>query len=153
MLRKIFGTAMVVSLVGAAMLGVVYAWSASDHTGAQGTVGVASFTVSYIPNANVIGPNGANVIVGHGDITVGPAFALQNTGGSVTIDSLSSVGPGGSTCTTGNFSGLVVNVDGSFVAPNATGGGFDVSIETTGGAPADCQADILDYTVTVNAST
>ncbi|MCH8234467.1 MAG: hypothetical protein IIB82_17775, partial [Bacteroidetes bacterium] len=68
----------------------------------------------------MIGPNGADVIVGAGEITVGSAFALQITGGSVSIDSLSSVGPGGSTCTTGNFSGLVVNVNGAAVALTLT---------------------------------
>lgn len=149
--RKLFGGVMAVSLMAAALFGAVYAWEAIRSRADTSTVGVNNFNIVYSPTGLQLGPNGHDVIVANGSIQNSGTFDLEIDGGTVTINSVTQL-PGAGTCAAGDFAGSVIVTNSGPVAPGATGGGFNVEIETLSGAPADCQEDQVGYTVIIMVS-
>ena len=149
--RKLFGGVMAIALSAAALVGAVYAWSATQSVGDTSDVGANSITLNYVATGDLLGPDGATTTVASGDIENTGDFDLKNDGGTVTINSINQV-PVAGACATGDFSGTVIVDDPSTFAPTVTGGDFHVDITTLGSAPADCQQDEVLYTVIIMVS-
>lgn len=142
---------MAIALLAAALIGVAYAWSATQSKNDTSDVGANSFTLNYTATGKLLGPDGATTKVAEGDIENTGDFALKNDGGTVTINSVDQK-PTSGTCGTGDFSGtVVVDSTGAF-RPTQTGGAYHIDITTLGGAPADCQSDEVFYTVIIMVS-
>jgi hypothetical protein len=118
MMRKVFGGAMVLSIVGAVVLGGILAFQSQQTTNEfSATVGDATWVLAYEAEANVIVPGYGNQVVGEGYLANDPgsAFSLVNTGGFVTISEVTSG------CPSSLFGSSVVVVQ---TAPIAPGDGF-----------------------------
>ena len=93
MMRKIFGGAMVLSIVGAVVLGGILAFQSQQTTNEfQATVGDAHWALAYETEPNTIVPGYGNEIVGEGYLANDPgsSFSIVNTGGFVTISEVTS---------------------------------------------------------------
>jgi hypothetical protein len=149
--RKLFGGVMAIALLAAALVGAVYAWSATQSVNDTSDVGANSITLNYTATGNLLGPDGATTEVATGDIDNTGDFDLKNDGGTVTINSVNQL-PVAGTCDTGDFLGEVIVDNTSTFTPFNTGGDFHVNITTQSGAPADCQQDEVLYTVIIMVS-
>lgn len=131
MMRKVFGGAMVLSIVGAVVLGGILAFQTQQQTNEfTAKVGDATWVLAYEAEPNVIVPGYGNQVVGEGYLANDPgsAFSIVNKSGSVTISEVSS------SCPISSFSSDVLVVNGDPIIP---GGGF--LIGTPAGAAAAVQ--------------
>ena len=118
MMRKIFGGAMVLSIVGAVVLGGILAFQSQQTTNEfSATVGDAQWTLAYESEPNTIVPGYGLEVVGEGYLANDPgsSFAIVNNGGFVTISEVTSG------CPSSQF-GSAVNV--VQTAPVNPGDGF-----------------------------
>lgn len=118
MMRKIFGGAMVMSIVGAVVLGGILAFQSQQTTNEfSAKVGDAQWALAYEAEGNTIVPGYGLEVVGEGYIANDPgsSFSLVNTGGTVTISEVTSG------CPSQLFGSLVKVVQ---TAPVAPGDGF-----------------------------
>ena len=93
MMRKIFGGAMVLSIVGAVVLGGILAFQSQQTTNEfQASVGDAQWALAYESEPNTIVPGYGLEVVGEGYLANDPAssFSIVNTGGFVTISEVTS---------------------------------------------------------------
>jgi hypothetical protein len=164
-MRKVFGGAMIFSIVGAIVLGGALAWNSSKTQGPfPVSVGTLSWQFFYgqDPSAE-LGPDGNITRVGQGWIENDGDFqiALNDPNpGSVFIQNVS---PGHDNCNVNNFFGGLNSdqkgdthpVDSGTVGPhgNKTGGDFWVDIGVAANAPTACIGATISYTVTVNIHT
>ena len=116
-MRKIFGSAMAFSVVGATVLGGTLAWNSDQVTPVNSVlVGALDWTLSYeqVTDA-LIGPNGHSVVLGH--VTIGNDgdfnLSVPSTNlGEVIIEEVLTVNPGNhASCDALNFVGAVTNTD------------------------------------------
>lgn len=146
-MRKIFGAATGLALIGATLFGAVYAWSASGSDNDSATVGTVAVTVAVAPNSNVLGPNDNSLVtVGTVTVTNTGSLAATSYSGTVTIDSVTAGAPGGGGCSTTDFTPAAIGV-----TPIANPA--NVQIATNNAAPEDCQGDSVAYTVNITATT
>lgn len=150
---KIFGGVMLVSLLGALLFGIAYAWEAMVDVPSSSSVGANGFDLDYVPTGLKLGPNGNVVRVADGSMSLNSGdFTLQIDGGTVDIASVTPGSPGNGTCATTDFDGSVIVTDAGPIAPTGSGGAFHVDIETISGAPTGCQGDLVGYTVHILVS-
>ena len=106
-MRKIFGGALALSVLGATVLGGALAWNDTQEELGVALVGTVDWELNAYPTANVLGPNGAEAVVSYLTIeNTGTALANFNIkygDGTVVIGNL----VGDQTCNRGNFSGTV----------------------------------------------
>lgn len=179
MMRKIFGGTMVLSIVGAVILGGVLAFTNSQTTASvyQVKVGDASWTLHYQGANNVIVP-GSMVPVGIGGLSTDPlnSMSVKPVGGSVQIVGVPN-GCGQELLTRnvqivaqvgGANDGEIVGVGPNVVYtpytlatntisdilsdPNefTNQGTFVVNMGLLGNVPASCYGGTFSYTVTLN---
>lgn len=118
MMRKIFGGAMVLSIVGAVVLGGILAFQSQQTTNEfQASVGDAQWALAYESEPNTIVPGYGLEVVGEGYLANDPgsSFAIVNNGGFVTISEVTAG------CPSSQF-GSAVNV--VQTAPVNPGDGF-----------------------------
>ncbi len=159
-MRKIFGGAMLFSVIGAVVLGGSLAWSATKNTGEnQITVGTIDFSISYFQLASLLGPNGTSTQVGGGQINNTGTFNLVWDSGAVFIINVT---PGnGNSCGVQNFSGTVNPVlalaqspIGQPIPPGANNvDGYVVNIATALNAQVACQGAAVSYVVAITMKT
>lgn len=138
MMRKVFGGAMVLSIVGAVVLGGILAFQSQQTTNEfSAKVGDAQWTLAYESEANTIVPGYGLEVVGEGYIANDPgsSFSLVNTGGFVTISEVTSG------CPSSLFGTSVVVVQ---TAPVAPGDGF------TAGAPTNAVQQGSTYLISTS---
>lgn len=126
MMRKIFGGAMVMSIVGAVVLGGILAFQSQQTTNEfSAKVGDAQWALAYESEPNTIVPGYGLEVVGEGYIAndATSSFSLVNTGGTVTISEVTSG------CPSQLFGSLVKVVQTAAVAP---GNGFDPTASPAG---------------------
>jgi len=126
MMRKIFGGAMVLSIVGAVVLGGILAFQSQQTTNEfSATVGDAQWTLAYESEPNTIVPGYGLEVVGEGYLANDPgsSFAIVNNGGFVTISEVTAG------CPSSQF-GSAVNV--VQTAPVNPGDGFAPGGDITG---------------------
>jgi hypothetical protein len=127
MMRKIFGGTMVLSIVGAVVLGGILAFQSQQTTNEfQASVGDATWALAYESEPNTIVPGYGNEIVGEGYLANDPtsSFSIVNTGGVVTISEVTSG------CPSSLFTSAVNVVQ---TAPVNPGDGFDPNFTPTTG--------------------
>ena len=161
-IRKIFASAMLLSVTGAILLGGVFAWRTDQKVSGEAIVGFQAFEiVDFIDGKDMLGPNGASTQVAWAKSRNTGQFLIELTGGEVTVDSVSydgisgEPGPGNPACTPAHFSGDVrLDEDESqgwdyVLLPGETGGEFDIFMTVDWNAPNSCMGTTVFYTVTV----
>ena len=167
-MRKVFGSTMLLSIVGAVLLGGAFAWknskSSSENTIAIGKV---TWTMAYEQEPNIyLGPNdGVQRIIGDGAIANDPSsnFALRLTGGNVTIDHVIPTVCGVPAYFSGavnpdDSSGLVNPGQGDLLGDDGgpgqlTAGQYHVLLGLDSTTPDTCAGATVAYIVTVNVTT
>jgi hypothetical protein len=137
MMRNVFGGAMVLSIVGAVVLGGILAFQSQQTTNEfSAKVGDATWALAYESEPNTIVPGYGLEVVGEGYIANDPtsSFSLVNTGGSVTISEVTSG------CPSQLFGSLVKVVQ---TAPVAPGDGFNTTWTGTGTAVQNIPASLI----------
>lgn len=172
-MRKVFALAMFVAVAGAVLLGGAFAWRTSDSARGAALVGSNGFSISYQPNctasfdepfldeaddagsvspipcATLIGPNGTTTEVGRGAGKNGGDFDLVVVGGDVKIRA---VHYPDRACQSSHFNGLVrLLAPGQRIPPGGEGGKFVAYVGVVPGAPEDCQGQLAYYRVTIVA--
>ncbi len=155
-MRKIFGGSLVFSLVGAVVLGGVFAWTLSDTESDSAEVGVADFVIQYESNENILGPAGASTFVGTGGAHAWPSeydiVISDNEDHELRIDTVSS---GQGECSIADFSGWIDIQSGEVVLPagedNYEDLVFTAHIETLDSASENCMGRTVGYTVEIFA--
>lgn len=128
MMRKIFGGTMVLSIIGAVVLGGILAFQSQQTTNEfSAKVGDANWVLAFESEGNTIVPGYGNEVVGEGYIanSAGSSFSIVNTGGFVTISEVTSG------CPSSLFTSAVKVVQ---TAPVAPGNGFN-PLNVAGGTP------------------
>ncbi|MGD9932638.1 MAG: hypothetical protein AB7T37_02885 [Dehalococcoidia bacterium] len=173
-MRKIFGSSMLLSMVGATVLGGALAWDATQQTDIEVVqTGTIAFDMEYLtgddvpavapyngPYTTTIGPNdGQFKRVGVGSLENVGSYNLVFGGGLVSI--ISTSGGGGllsQVCDVNNFEGKVSPgaelLFDPILEPNTSqGAGFvvDLAVKTT--APESCMGVDVSYIVTINMAT
>ena len=165
MMRKIFGGTMALSLVGAAVLGTVFAmsWGVSGTQHGDNTVGAVQTNTFYEQlkdlngNPLLIGPNdGIWRTVGHIEMEnlSSSTFALQLTNGSVNITTTDEEkAPDNGKCLLQDFAGQVIITQPGPIQPGATDPGIgQVQLQVLPSAAPDCMGHTIGYDVTLNAN-
>ncbi len=169
MMRKVFGGTLLLSIAAAALLGGAFAWNNSKTTSENTLqIGQVSWHMAYEQEPGIyLGPNdGIQRVIGDGGIhnLKNSDFALQITGGNVTIDHVlptvcaapayfsASVSPD-------NPSGLVnpgdtaLSDDDLSVKGSLTAAQFHVLMGVNTVTPDTCAGAEVAYVVTVNVTT
>ena len=162
MVREFFATGMIVSLVGAGVLGSAMAWS--NQTEVVHTEHVGSIAFDFGANGELLQPHAIDI----GPPGRSPSRVLdgqiRNTGAfAIVLDNISSVQitdvtnggviPGAAPCLATNFTARFVNDDefrqNAAVLPGSVGGRFHVDMGINGDAPASCADQDLSYTLRI----
>ena len=149
-MRKLFIGTIVVSLLGALVIGAALAWTGSTTGSGSATAGGVGVTFNnWVPTGNPVVPNDNWIQVADTGFTNTGDITVHATGGSVSgIDV-----PGGGACND-NLLGAVNVSDGSNVLPgNSIGDAYDVFLKMDTLAEDDCQGDTINYSVTIDVST
>jgi hypothetical protein len=168
-MRKIFGSAMIFSAIGAVIIGGATAWNADltvDLT--DSTVGVASVALdtTFGPNANGLDETGEVLGPDDGLFTLVAGIGLDNTGdfnliwdpaSQLQITNVSGANQGQASCGILNFATLLkpVNTWTGKVPPYDADGGLDAQafIAVHPGAPNACQGATVSSTATIRVLT
>ena len=146
-MRKLFIGTILVSLLGAAVIGAALAWTGSVTGGGDataGTVGVAFYNWNAI--SSVVVPNAADIKVAETGFSNTGNITVQATGGSVP-----SINVPAATVCNGYLSGSVQVAHGDWVSPGSSiGYAYDVFLKMNADAPDDCQGKTISYDVTIN---
>lgn len=155
-MRKIFGGSLAFSLVGASLLGGVFAWTLSDSERDQVAVGTGAFELVYNQDPDaLLGPNGTEVRVGGGGGEATGDFVLKagNESGKLTIKNVQS---DQGLCTVADFSGriYVLTPDEEMVPGDGEGDWeFEAYITTNEDARVNCMGALVTYEIQVDAET
>lgn len=150
MLRKLFGSTMAVSMIGAVIIGGAAAWTSSTTPSSQSAQigGISVALANPGSTGNYLYPTGQFIAVLQGNIQnntpANPGVAVVITGGAA-----SSFNPGG--CVT---SQQVAVTDPSPVPPGGNVGGIwrlDLAMPTN--ADNSCQNQTLTYDLVINVAT
>ncbi|MCC6381619.1 MAG: hypothetical protein IT304_03875 [Dehalococcoidia bacterium] len=156
-MRKIFGGALLFSVVGAVLFGGVLAWKSTQiASNNSATVGDLNWTLLYTPNNSLIGPNGNDVKVGEGAVTNNGDFNIKLDAPAIGEVTVSSVDVGHQLCQVTNFHGAVYAKLGSSLAvipDGGTGGDFYVNMLVDQNAPLSCVGATISYDVAINVIT
>jgi len=163
MMRKIFGGAMAFSMVGAVVLGGVLAWTNSQSYTETSEVGNLSFTQQHTHLDRIIGPDDDHLVypdTGHiTNASPSDSFRIQLDTAHSKVDILDTHKPGHSdsdqaNCAISWFGGVVESIGNPAVLnPGDVGDDFRVGLRVHPGAPTSCQADDVNYMVTLYANT
>ena len=147
-MRKLFIGTILVSLLGAAVIGAALAWtSQAVSTGQTAATGVASAQVWNVvgTGAKVI-PTGNSILVANGGLYNNGDIAVGAVTGSVSNAVVTGVG----TC---GLSGSVVITNGGMVSVGATASPlYDVYLAMATNAGNACQNGAITYDLTINVS-
>lgn len=155
-MRKFFIGTMLVSLLGALVVGAVLAWTGSTSGSSTASAGSVSIAFdSYTSTGNKVVPNDTNIMVAYTGFTNNGAISVKpdaSNPGSATV-----TGTNSASCGSGEFNAgtVTVGANNGYVAPSATSGGdaFDVWLNMKGAANQACQGETIYYNVTVNVTT
>ena len=157
-MRKLFIGTILVSVLGALVIGAVLAWLGSETSSRTANAGSVTIAFNnYTPSGNLVIPNDTDIEVARtgfkntGDIKVKPNAGIP---GSATVTATSA----GSNCFPTNFLTPRNNAVGNhtgYVIPDATSGGdaFRVYVRMKSGAAEGCQGVTISYDVTINVKT
>ena len=168
MMRKIFGGTMMLSIVGAIVLGGVFAWSGSKTSTEQSFhLGSVNWALHYESETGAVGPNdGATVnILGNGWFDNNGDFPLKINGGSVVIDD--SNGAPLQCASPAYYSSTVTPLNpGGWLAPHTAGANPNISHDAgltasqyqattivSSSLPDSCLGNNISYMVTLNVTT
>ena len=161
MMRRVFASAMVLSVTGAILLGGVFAWRTDQKVSGDAEVGYQAFESSFEMNEfALLGPNGNTTGVGEVSSRNRGDFIIEVTGGDVTIDKVTNIGiggepgPGNPACGVGDFSGDVIpqySVGwGQLLVGNQNWSAEqDINLTVEWDAPNSCMGAQVFYTVTI----
>jgi len=147
-MRKLFIGTIVVSLLGALVIGAALAWTGSAKapvSATAGTVGVAFY--NWVPTGNLVIPNDTYIKVADSGFTNTGNITVHATGGLV--DNIWGAGD----CDN-DISGSVNVSDGSAVAPGySIADAYDIFLYMGSGAEDSCQGVTINYDVTIDVGT
>lgn len=155
-MRKIFGGSLAFSLVGASLLGGVFAWTLSDSQQARVAVGTGQFELVYNQDPDaLLGPNGTEVRVGGGGGEAKGDFVLMAgpESGKLTIKNVQS---DRGLCTVADFSGRIdVLTPLQEMVPGEGAGDWEFAayITTNEDARVNCMGALVTYEIQVDAET
>ena len=162
-MRKIFAGATIFSLIGAALLGGVFAFTVSDHINGQNTVGEGGIELDEQQLLdNLLGPNGSDVVVALADIDNVGDFHVHEFGGEVHISEVSQCAPGDELCedtlkcNTTHFGGFIWYEGVDYLEPgDLSEGDAQVSVFVTMAedAPPTCQGRVVSWNAWITAET
>jgi hypothetical protein len=174
-MRKIFAGATIFSLIGAALLGGVFAWTVSDHEDGQNDVGEGGIEIVYWTEYEdaLLGPQGSDVKVAAGELNNVGDFAVNNLRGTVHATDVCHVSEGTQgeflgcvqdelKCTTDDFGGDLwwepgdgTGSDISLAAGDEDDGDvkFQVFVTMAADAPDTCQGATVSWEVWIEADT
>jgi hypothetical protein len=147
-MRKLFIGTIVVSLLGALVIGAALAWTGSvngSSSATAGTVGVAFY--NWAPTGNLVIPNDSYIKVADSGFTNTGNITVHATGGLVgTI--------WGAGACDDDISGAVNVSDGSAIAPGGSiDDAYDIFLKMSSGAEDSCQGATINYKVTIDVET
>ena len=148
-MRKLFIGTILVSLLGAAVIGAALAWTGQATSTAQpARTGIVSAQVWNVVGTNApVVPTGQWIKVADGGLSNNGDIALHAVSGSVSNVWVTNVGACG-------LSGLVQITDGGFVAVGAMASPlYDVSLAMPTNAGNACQNGAITYDLTINVDT
>jgi hypothetical protein len=160
-MRKIFAGATIFSLIGAALLGGVFAFQVSDHIEGENTVGNGGIELDeqqLLPN--LLGPNGSDVVVALADIDNVGDFFVKDFGGEVHISEVSQCAEDDEECVdtlkcnTTDFGGFIWYEGEDWLAPHDDGNGdaqVSVFITMAEDAPDTCQGRVVSWEAWITA--
>jgi len=166
MMRKIFGGTMMLSIVGAIVLGGAFAWNNSQTTSEQTIkIGTVAWTLHYEQENTMAGPNdGVMRTIGDGWIRNTGNFGLQIVSTSGSTGSQWLLDHATSTCAVDSYYNGAVNAEtGGTLLPGQTGnpdettgvsaGRYHVKLGLDPSMPNSCVGGTVAYTVLVNVQT
>jgi hypothetical protein len=173
-MRKVFAGATIFSLIGAALLGGVFAFQVSDHASGENQVGYAGLEISEFQQVTeyrcdmyqycgempvLIGPNGQDNIVAVGELNNPGMYLVGNFTGEVKINSTADEyerGPDVQKCNTTDFHGWVWFEGEGQLDPNDYDLGdekFSVLVGPVEDAPDSCQGNWVGWEVWIFGET
>lgn len=156
-MRRLFIGTMLTSLLGAAVIGGVLAWTGSVSGSSQATAGTVSIAFNnYTPTGNAVSPNAADTLVANTGFTNNGTIAVSPDAGSP--GSANVTGTSAGSCDASNFNTPRTNTvggDSGSVAPAASSGNdaFRMYVNMKSGAVDACQGVTISYDVTINVTT
>lgn len=149
-MRKLFIGTIVVSLLGALVIGAALAWTGSAKGPASataGTVGVEFY--NWQPTGNPVIPNDSYIKIADSGFHNTGDIAVHATGGLV-----DNIWVAGASACNDDISGAVNVSDGSAVAPGGyIADAYDIFLYMGAGAEDSCQGATINYDVTINVGT
>jgi len=149
-MRKLFIGTIVVSLLGALVIGAALAWTGSAKGPASataGTVGVAFY--NWVPTGNLVIPNDTYIKVADSGFTNTGNITVHATGGLV-----GNIWETAGGACNDNITGAVNVSDGSNVLPgNSIADAYDVYLKMDSSAEDSCQGATINYDVTIDVGT
>lgn len=145
-MRKLFGATFGIAAILSLVVGVAFAWTSQtasvEQTAQAGAISVA-LGGTEATNTPVY-PGGGWTHVRSGTLVNNSGIGVSMTNGTAGIL--------GSTCDYENVSGQLRVVD-SYVAPNTTGGKWEVDVAAESDWNNSCQGSEIRYLVTVDVTT
>jgi hypothetical protein len=155
--RKLFIGTMLTSLLGAAVIGGVLAWTGSAGGSTTATAGTVSIAFNnYLPTGTAVSPTGLDTWVATTGFTNNGTIAVQPDGGNPGAANVTSTS--NALCDTSNFATPRPNTVGGDSGPvnpanNSGNDAFRIYVRMASGAVNACQGVTINYDVTINVTT
>jgi len=147
-MRKLFIGTILVSLLGALVIGSVLAWSGSKSGSASATAGSVGVDFNnWVNTGSLVVPNDTWIKVADSGFTNTGNITVHATGGLVS-------NIWGAGACNDDIAGAVNVSDGSNVAPgNSIADAYDIFLMMGSGAENSCQGATINYDVTIDVGT
>ncbi len=148
-MRKFLGSAFALTLTGALVVGLAFAWTGTASSSASPST-IGSISVSLVIDSYTglpLLPN-VNQQTAAGRVANNTGVTVAMTGGSITGINV----PANTGCNA-YLGGSIVVTDSSGIATATTGGGWNSYLALSSSTPNPCQGLGVDYTINVDVTT